>query len=97
MHELKNLVHLLLTPLMLALMLAAFGLILRVFRLRRAAFAMLMLAVGVGYLGSTSLVGDALLGPLSGVTRRSSSTRCRAMSPMWWCWARGTRPGDICR
>jgi uncharacterized SAM-binding protein YcdF (DUF218 family) len=64
MHALKNLVHMVLTPLALALILAMLGVILRGFRLRRAALAMLILALGVGYLGSTSLVGDALLGPL---------------------------------
>ena len=64
MHALKSFVHVLLTPLALALILAALGVILRGFRLRRAAVAMLVLALGVGYLGSTSLVGDALLGPL---------------------------------
>ncbi len=64
MHAFKNFVHMLLTPLALASLLAVLGAILRGFRLRRAALAVLILALCVGYLGSTSWVGDALLGPL---------------------------------
>jgi uncharacterized SAM-binding protein YcdF (DUF218 family) len=64
MYAFKNFVHMLMTPLAMASILAVAGAILRVFRLRRAARAALILALAIGYLGSTSLVGDALLGPL---------------------------------
>jgi uncharacterized SAM-binding protein YcdF (DUF218 family) len=64
MHVLKNFAHMLLTPLAMASILAMAAVILRLLRLRRAALAMLIVALGIGYLGSTSLVGDALLGPL---------------------------------
>ncbi len=64
MHALKNFVHMLLAPLALASLLALLGVILRGFRLRRAALVTLIVALAVAYLGSTNLVGDALLGPL---------------------------------
>lgn len=64
MHAFKSLVHLLMAPLAIASLLAAIGVVLRVFRRRCAGIAMLLLALGIGYLGCTSLVGDALLGPL---------------------------------
>jgi uncharacterized SAM-binding protein YcdF (DUF218 family) len=52
------------TPLAIASILAAIGVVLRIFRMRRAGLAVLIIALGVGYMGCTNLVGDALLGPL---------------------------------
>jgi uncharacterized SAM-binding protein YcdF (DUF218 family) len=64
MHEVKNFAHFLATPFAMASCLAMAGVVLLVFRMRRAGRAALVLALVVGYLGCTSLVGDALLGPL---------------------------------
>lgn len=64
MQAFKNFVHILMTPLALASIFAVAGAVLRAVRLRRAAHASLILAVAIAYLGSTALVGDALLGPL---------------------------------
>lgn len=64
MQAFKNFIHVLMTPLAMASILAVAGAILRAARLRRTARAALILALAIGYLGSTSLVGDALLGPL---------------------------------
>jgi uncharacterized SAM-binding protein YcdF (DUF218 family) len=64
MQAFKNFIHMLMTPLAMASILAVAGAILRAVRLRRTARAALILALTIGYLGSTNLVGDALLGPL---------------------------------
>ena len=90
MHALKNFIHLLMTPLAMASCSQRWA-ILRGFRLRRTACATLMLALGVGYLGSTSLVGDALLGPLERRYPPLELDAARACRPMWSCSARDMR------
>ena len=64
MHPLKNFVHIWLSPLMIGFALAAVAALLRICRLKRASLALAALAASVVYLGSTALVGDALVRPL---------------------------------
>ena len=64
MYAFKNFVHLLITPLVMASILALTGVVLKALRMRRTAHAALILALAIAYFGCTSLVGDALLGPL---------------------------------
>jgi uncharacterized SAM-binding protein YcdF (DUF218 family) len=62
MHEVKNFAHFLATPFAMASCLAMAGVVLLVFRMRRAGRAALVLALVVGYLGCTSLVYVVVLG-----------------------------------
>jgi uncharacterized SAM-binding protein YcdF (DUF218 family) len=62
--SIKNLVHVLLTPLMLGVLFAAAAALFRLLGHRRIARAAAITAVAVVYLGSTALVGDALSGSL---------------------------------
>jgi uncharacterized SAM-binding protein YcdF (DUF218 family) len=60
----KNLIHLLVMPLPLSLICAALAAIFRIRGWRRTAWGLLFAAAGIAYLGSMSVVGDALLEPL---------------------------------
>lgn len=64
MHVLKGLIHLWLSPLLPSLAAAAVAAALYASGWRRTASALALGALGTLYLGSTALVGDALLGPL---------------------------------
>lgn len=64
MHVLKGFIHLWLSPLLPALAAAAVAVALYACGWRRTASALALAAMGTLYLGSTALVGDALLGPL---------------------------------
>lgn len=64
MQTVKNLAHVLLTPLMLGMLFAAAAAVFRLFGRRRIAYALAIAAAAIVYLGSTALVGNALSGSL---------------------------------
>ncbi len=64
MSNLKEIAHILAAPLLLAVLAAMAGAILRLCGRRRVATALIAIAVAIAYCGSTGIVGDGLLGPL---------------------------------
>jgi uncharacterized SAM-binding protein YcdF (DUF218 family) len=64
MYVFKQLVGMLVTPLLLALLLAIAALALRTLRWRRTSRSLLALAVAIAWLGALPAIGDALLSPL---------------------------------
>lgn len=64
MYAFKQLVGMLATPLLLALLLAIVGLALRTLRWQRTSRSLLAVAVAIAWLGSLPVIGDALLSPL---------------------------------